>query len=189
MKKIVKFSLVAAILASFANAAVYEVDAAHTNVGFKVKHLSISKVNGNFGKFSATIDYDKSSNTLKTFEASIDATSINTQNETRDNHLRSADFFDTAKFEKITYKMMKFEKESPTEGKVVGTLTMHGITKPVVLKFELGGFSKDQDGKKKIGFSLEGHTKRSLFEIGLDTSDLTISDKVELEIEVEAKEG
>ncbi len=78
MKKIVKFSLVAAILASFANAAVYEVDAAHTNVGFKVKHLSISKVNGNFGKFSATIDYDKSSNTLKTFEASIDATSINT---------------------------------------------------------------------------------------------------------------
>ena len=84
--------------------------------------------------------------------------------------------------------MVKFEKESDTEGKVVGTLTMHGITKPVVLKFDLGGFTAGDDGKEKIGFSLEGNTKRKLFEIGLDTSEITLSDKVELEIEAEAKE-
>jgi len=125
---------------------------------------------------------------LKALEATIETASVNTQNDKRDEHLRSADFFNAAKFDKITYKMVKFEKESDTEGKVVGTLTMHGVTKPVVLRFELGGFTADKNGKEKIGFSLEGETKRKLFEIGLDTSEITLSDKVELEIEIEAKE-
>ena len=188
MKKLIKFSLTAALAASFANAAVYEIDPAHSSVGFKIKHLSISKVSGNFGKFDAVIDYDKDAKELKALEATIETASVNTQNEKRDEHLRSADFFNAAKFDKITYKMVKYEKESDTEGKVVGTLTMHGVNKPVVLKFELGGFTADKNGKGKIGFSLEGETKRKLFEIGLDTSEITLSDKVELEIEVEAKE-
>ena len=188
MKKLIKFSLVAALAASFANAAVYEIDPVHSNVGFKIKHLSISKVSGNFGKFDAVIDYDKDAKELKALEATIETASVNTQNDKRDEHLRSADFFNAAKFDKITYKMVKFGKESDTVGKVVGTLTMHGVTKPVVLKFELGGFTADKNGKEKIGFSLEGETKRKLFEIGLDTSEITLSDKVELEIEVEAKE-
>ena len=188
MKKLIKFSLAVALAASFANAAVYEIDPAHSNIGFKIKHLSISKVSGNFGKFDAVIDYDKDAKELKALEATIETASVNTQNEKRDEHLRSTDFFNAAKFDKITYKMVKFEKESDTEGKVVGTLTMHGVTKPVVLKFELGGFTADKNGKEKIGFSLEGETKRKLFEIGLDTSEITLSDKVGLEIEIEAKE-
>ena len=188
MKKLIKFSLAAALAASCVNAAVYEIDLAHSNVGFKIKPLSISKVRGNFGKFNAVIDYDKSAKELKALEATIETASVNTQNDKRDEHLRSADFFDAAKFDKITYKMVKFEKESDTEGKVVGTLTMRGITKPVVLKFELGGFTAGDNGKEKIGFSLEGNTKRKLFEIGLDTPEITLSDKVELEIEAEAKE-
>lgn len=188
MKNLIKFSLAAALAASFANATVYEADAVHSNVGFKIKHLSISKVSGNFGKFDAVIDYDKDAKELKALEATIQTASINTQNEKRDAHLQGTNFFDAAKFDKITYKMVKFEKESDTEGKVVGTLTMHGITKPVVLKFELGGFTTDQSGKEKIGFSLEGETRRKLFEIGMDTSEAALSDKVELEIEVEAKE-
>ena len=188
MKKLIKFSLAVALAASFANAAVYEIDPAHSSVGFKIKHLSMSKVSGNFGKFDAMIDCDKDAKELKALEATIQTASINTQNEKRDAHLQGANFFDTAKFDKITYKMVKFEKESDTEGKVVGTLTMHGVTKPVVLKFELGGFTADKNGKEKIGFSLEGETRRKLFEIGMDTSEAALSDKVELEIEVEAKE-
>ena len=110
MKQLIKFSLVAALAASFANAAVYEIDPAHSSVGFKIKHLSISKVSGNFGKFNAVIDYDKNAKELKALEATIETASVNTQNDKRDEHLRSADFFDAAKFDKITYKMVKFEK-------------------------------------------------------------------------------
>ena len=103
MKNLIKFSLAAALAASFANATVYEADAVHSNVGFKIKHLSISKVSGNFGKFDAVIDYDKDAKELKALEATIQTASINTQNEKRDAHLQGANFFDAAKFDKITH--------------------------------------------------------------------------------------
>ncbi|CAD7287119.1 YceI family protein [Campylobacter suis] len=185
MKKLTQISLSLILAATLANAAPYTIDKVHTDVSFKVTHLSISKVRGNFGSFDATIDFDKASNEVKAFDATIDAKSINTQNAKRDDHLRSADFFEADKFEKLSFKMTKYVKESDNEGKIHGDLMIRGITKPVVFDFELGGFHKTDKGEK-IGFSLETDINRKDFGVGKDSSNLTISDKVSIQIEAEA---
>jgi len=101
MKNLIKLSALAALSAGIVSAAEYKIDAFHSNVGFVAKHLTISKVNGNFKSYDAVVDYDKATNELKTLTADIDVTSINTQNEKRDKHLVGDDFFDAAKFPKI----------------------------------------------------------------------------------------
>lgn len=185
MNKIAKMSMALMMAVGFVNAAPYEIDKAHSNVLFKVTHLSISKVRGNFSDFDVIIDYDKSTNELRSLDANIKVKSISTDNEKRDEHLRSADFFDIAKFENITFKMTKYVKKDTKEGKVYGDLTIKGITKPVILDFELGGFSKTDNGEK-IGFNLNGDIKRKLFDVGADTSDMVISDEVDFDVDIEA---
>ncbi|WP_169975446.1 YceI family protein [Campylobacter sp. RM16191] len=187
MKKFIKFSVLAALCASFLNAASYEIDKSHSDLGFMVRHLKISKVRGNFQQYNALIDYDKASNELKALEVSIDANSINTQNQKRDEHLKNNDFFDTPKFDKITFKMTKFEKEGSNEGKIYGDLTIKGVKKPIKLDFEYHGDSKNMSGAEVIGFSINGDLKREDFGIGEKFPDAIVSNKVELKIEVEAK--
>lgn len=187
MRKFVKLSLFAAIFASFLNAANYQIDPSHSDVGFMVKHLKISKVRGNFQKYDATIDYDKATNELKTLEVNIDVNSINTQNQKRDDHLKNDDFFNTPKFDKITFKMTKFEKEGSNEGKIYGDLTIKGVSKPVKLDFEYNGDSKNMQGVEVIGFNIEGEILRGDFGVGDKFPDAMVSNKVELKIEVEAK--
>ncbi|MBR8463316.1 polyisoprenoid-binding protein [Campylobacter sp. faydin G-24] len=187
MKNTLKASLIAIIFALSANATNYEIDPNHSNVGFEVKHFKISKVNGNFKSYKADIDYDKTTNIFNKFDVTIDTSSINTQNDKRDEHLRTADFFDVSKFDKIKFKMTKFEKDGNDEGKIYGDLTMKGITKPIVLDFDYHGENKNAQGKEIIGFSLESKILRSDFGIGGGFADATISDRVNLEIDVEAK--
>lgn len=187
MNKLIKSSVIVALLAGFLNAATYEIDAAHSDVGFVARHLKISKVRGNFQKYNAVIDYDKATNQLNALDVTIDASSINTQNQKRDDHLRNPDFFEAEKFGKITFKMTKFEKNGSNEGKIYGDLTIKNVTKPVKLDFEYNGDSKNMQGVEVIGFSIEGDILRNDFGIGEKFPDAMVSNKVEIKIEVEAK--
>lgn len=186
MRQILKFLLPFALFAGLLNAANYEADASHSNVGFSVKHLKITKVYGNFVNYEAKISYDKDANKLSKLEADIEVKSINTQNQKRDGHLIEEDFFDAAKFKKIKFKMVRFEKKDQTKGKIYGNITIKDITKPIELDFEYGGENKDRHGVEKIGLSLDGELLRSSFGIGKKYPDSLISDKIDIKIDIEA---
>jgi polyisoprenoid-binding protein YceI len=169
--------------------ATYKIDPSHSEITFKVKHLVISTVSGNFSKFDATMESSKAdfSDAVISFEADVD--SISTNNEQRDAHLKSADFFHAEKFPKITFQSTAFEKQSDSDYSLKGDLTIFGVTKPVSLKAEHGGNVVDPWGQNKEGFEIEGKIKRSDF--GLKWNALTeaggaiVSDDVRLILNVE----
>jgi len=117
-----------------AGAATWVLDPAHTNINFSVRHMMLSDVTGEFDKFSGTITANDDDPKSVEIEVTIDAASINTRNEKRDMHLKSPDFLDVAKYPTITFKSLKIEPVSDTKWKITGNLTMHGVTKPVVLE-------------------------------------------------------
>ncbi|EPW7801319.1 TPA: polyisoprenoid-binding protein [Campylobacter coli] len=189
MKKILLSSLVAAsLLSAGLFAKEYALDKTHTDVGFKIKHLQISNVKGNFQDYDAVIDFDPASFEFKKLEATIKVASVNTDNQTRDNHLQQNDFFKAKQFSNMTFVMKKYEKIDNEKGKMTGTLTITGVSKDVVLDTEIGGTAKGKDGKEKVGFSLNGKIKRSDFNFAPGTSTITLSDDINLNIEVEANE-
>lgn len=181
MKKILA---VVVLLSSLAYAAPYSVDVAHSSVGFKVKHMMISKVNGNFKSFSGLFDYDEKTKIITSITAEIAVASINTEDAKRDAHLKSADFFDAEKFGTIT-----FVSKSIVGDKVIGDLTMKGVTKSVTFEYEFGGATTNPWGKKIAGFSLYGKIDRRDFGITwnkvLDVGGIAVSNDVKLSIEVE----
>ncbi|MDE5591353.1 MAG: YceI family protein, partial [Helicobacter sp.] len=113
---------------------------------------------------------------------------INTDNQSRDEHLRGDDFFQTKKYPDMTFVMKKYEKISNEKGRVTGTLTLAGVSKNITLDSEIGGIAKGKDGKERIGFSLNGKIKRSDFKFASSISTLTVGDDVYLNIEIEAIE-
>ncbi|TKX32667.1 YceI family protein [Campylobacter aviculae] len=189
MKKILLSSLVAvSLLSTGLFAKEYTLDKAHTDVGFKIKHLQISNVKGNFKDYSAVIDFDPKSAEFKKLEATIKVESVNTENQTRDNHLKQDDFFKAKKYPDMTFVMKKYKKINNEKGKMTGILTIAGVSKEVVLDTEIGGVAKGKDGKEKVGFSLNGKIKRSDFKFASGTSTITLGDDINLSIEVEANE-
>lgn len=186
-----KKNLIATVLAglligsSVASAAVYKVDVSHSNVGFKVKHMMISTVTGKFSNFNGTYDLDKGQ--FKSLSGQIKADSVDTGIAKRDDHLRSADFFDTAKFPDITFVMT-----SATKDKMTGNLTIHGITKKVTLDIEMGGVVEDPWGNMRSGFVLTGSVKRKDFGLNwnkaIEAGGVVVGDDVKLVIEVEGIE-
>ena len=126
-------SVVCGLAASSAHAATWVLDPAHTNIGFSVRHMMLSNVTGEFDKFSGTITANDDDPKSVEINVTIDAASIDTHNEKRDAHLKSPDFFDVAKYPTITFKSVKIEPDGDNRWKVTGDLTMHGVTKPVVL--------------------------------------------------------
>lgn len=164
--------------------ATYKIDAAHSEIGFKVRHLVISNVSGNFTKFDATMTADKPDFTdaQVTFEA--DADSVTTHNEQRDAHLKSDDFFNAEQFPKLTFKSTSVEKKSNDEYILHGDLTIRDITKPVSLHVEHGGHMIDPWGQAKEGFEITGKINRK--DYGLKWNALTeaggavVSDEVRL---------
>ena len=177
-------------LAAAAFAGNWDLDQAHSKVGFTVTHMAISTVEGSFGKYTATVNYDEANPASLTFDATIEAASVNTANEKRDEHLRGADFFDVANAPNITFKSTKTEVVSPGKLKVTGDLTMRGVTKSIVL--DLVGLDKVIDtpwGTRKAAVTDTGEINRQdfgmKFNSALPGGDLIVSDKVKLHLIVE----
>ncbi len=118
---------------SLAPAATYEIDPAHSSAQFTVKHLMISNVHGQFSKVTGTLDFNPNNPAMDSVKATIDASTVNTQEPKRDEHLKSPDFLDVAKFPTITFQSTSFRKMEDGKYKVAGDLTIHGVTKRVVL--------------------------------------------------------
>ncbi len=169
-------------------AAHYEIDTAHSSVNFKIGHL-FSKVNGTFNEFSGTVQYEPGKPEAWGTHAVIKASSIDTNNENRDKHLRSADFFDVEKYPEITFKSTKIESTGENTAKLEGTLSMHGVEKPVVLDLEIHGIGKDPWGNTRAGFTAKGKINRKDFGIvynqKLETGNLLLGEEVEIILEVE----
>ena len=162
----------------------YKVDNAHTNVGFTVKHMMITNVNGNFKTYDANIDYDEATKTFKKFSATVDTKTVDTGIEKRDDHLRSDDFFASDKFENMTFVMTSYEADG-NEGKMKGNLTIRGISKPVILKVEDLALMGN-----KVGFSLEGKINRTDFDLkwnkAIELGGVAVSEEVKIKVDVEA---
>lgn len=189
MKKILFSSVLAAsLLVSNALAKEFYIDKAHSNVGFKIKHLQISNVNGNFKDYDALIDFDSKNYSFNKLEAKMKVSSINTENQTRDNHLQQDDFFKAQKYPSVEFVMKKYEKISNEKGKMIGTLSIAGVSKEISLDTEIGGVIKTDSNKEKAGFTLKANIKRSDFNFAPNTSTITLSDDIALNIEMEINE-
>ncbi|PWA12890.1 hypothetical protein DCC39_03195 [Pueribacillus theae] len=170
--------------------AIWNIDAAHTNVGFSVKHMMVSKVRGNFTNFEGTIEGDPEDLTSAKVQFKIKVESINTSNEDRDNHLRSADFFDAETYPDITFTSTIIEKKDDNEYDVTGDLTIKGVTKPVTLEAEFEGKGVNPWGQEVAGFTVEGKLSRKEFGLtwnqALETGGVLVGDEIKLIIELEA---
>ncbi len=177
-------ALVALLAVPALAADTYKIEGSHTQSAFAVKHLMISTVRGEFGKTEGTIVLDPADLTRSTVEATIDATTIDTRDAKRDDHLKNADFFDVAKFPKITFKSTKVEKAA--DGlKVTGDLTIKGVTKPVVLS--VAGPTdeiKDPWGNTRRGLSATTKINRKDFGVSYGPNAV-VSDEVAITIDAE----
>jgi polyisoprenoid-binding protein YceI len=167
-------------------------DTAHSTVGFWVKHMMFAKVRGEFTSWTGSLSFDPADlGTLKV-EAKIDAASINTGNEARDNHLRSGDFFDVEQHPSLTFGSSKVEG-SGDRLKVYGDLTLHGVSKPVVLDVERTGSGKDPWGNERVGFHAKTTINRKDFGLGwnqaLEAGGVLVGEEIHIEIEVQAIKG
>ena len=158
----------------------WSLDKNHAKLGFTITHLMVSEIEGNFKNFDAKIAAPKVDFTDAVVEMTAETTSVNTDNEKRDNHLRTADFFDVAKFPLMTFKSTSFKKSGLKTYKVKGDLTMHGITKPVTLDV-ICNIGADPMSKKPIaGFKITGKLKRSDFGIGSTFPAAMLGDEVSI---------
>ena len=166
----------------------WTIDPTHSEVGFSARHMMVSKVRGKFANFSGTI-VTGSNPVDSSVTAEIDLSSIDTGNADRDNHIRSADFFDVDHHRSMTFRSTGVRAWGD-EYLLDGDLTLKGVTRPVSLKLELGGFGPDPFGGVRAGFTATGEIKRSDFGIDfnavLETGGVVVSDKVNLHLEIEA---
>lgn len=164
----------------------WQIDPAHTSVDFAVKHLMISTVRGRFGSVSGTLTGLGKSPALS---VSIDAASIDTRVAQRDEHLRSADFFDVANHPTITFTSRRVEGQPTRSFKLIGDLTIRGVTREVALDVEYQGGGKDPWGNQRMGFSASGKLDRKEFGLTwnqvLEAGGLTVGDEVKFTIDVE----
>lgn len=193
MRKRLLFSI-ALILALAVSTAVlaadtYKLDVAHSNVEFKIRHL-VSQVTGRFGEFDATLQLDAADPTRSTVELTIKASSIDTREPKRDNHLRSPDFFDVQKFPEMTFKSTKIVKGSGNTYQVTGSFTMHGVTKEITIPVEFLGTAKDPWGNERAGFSATFPIDRKEYGVSwnkaLDAGGFLLGDEVTATVNLEA---
>jgi polyisoprenoid-binding protein YceI len=169
--------------------ATWNIDPNHSEVTFKVKHLVISTVTGQFKSFSGTVEAASDDFSDAKIEFAIDLDSIDTRNEQRDGHLKSADFFDVANHPQMTFKSTSVEKVSGSDYKLTGDLTIKGTTKSITLDVEFGGLQNDFYGNTVAGFELSGKINRQ--EFGLtwsavtETGGIVVSDDVKISANIE----
>ena len=187
MKTVKLFAAVVAIMASqFGFSQTWTLDKAHARLGFTVTHLMVSDVEGGFKSFDLKVTSSKDDFSDAQVELTADVNSVSTDNEKRDAHIKSPDFFDAAKFGTLSFKSTSFKKIGDKKYKVTGNLTLHGVTKPVELDVTLNGTTIHPYSKKTIaGFKVTGVFKRSDFGIGASTPTSVVSDEVTLNSSVE----
>jgi len=181
----------AVALSAPALAATWQIDPAHSNVSFSVRHMMVSNVRGEFTKVSGTVEGDEKTPAQAVITATIDATSINTREAKRDDHLKSPDFLDVAKYPTIIFKSKKIEPSGSGQFKVTGDLTLHGVTKEVVLDVsDVTAPIKDPMGKTRAGAQASTKIDRKDFGINwskvIDGGGLMVGDEVAISIDVEA---
>jgi polyisoprenoid-binding protein YceI len=168
----------------------WNIDTAHSTAGFTVKHLMVSTVPGSFGKVSGKITYDPKNPASLAAEATIDASTINTNNERRDTHLKSADFFEVAKYPTITFKSKRAIPGAAGAAKLVGDLTMHGVTREVTLDVSDLGEPVNAGRNFVVGATASTTIKRSEWGLtwnrALEAGGVTVSDEVRITLGIEA---
>lgn len=191
-KNITRAMLTAAImiLPSLAAASQWNIDPDHSNVGFSVSHLMVSHVKGNFNKYSGVVDINDKDITKSKVDVTIDASSINTNVQKRDEHLKSADFFDVAKYPTLTFVSKKWAKSAKGALTVTGDLTIHGVTKLVVLHVaSFSRESKDPWGGTRRGTSASTIINRKDFGLvwnqALETGGVAVGEEVNISLDVE----
>ncbi len=192
-KQRITFSTVLALLlfllAAPVSAAEYSIDSVHSEVGFKVKHLSISWVKGRFGDFSGSFSLPDSGFKGAKAEALIKTASVDTGVERRDNHLRSADFFEVEKYPEMSFTSKAARGISGEKFQLVGDLTLHGTTREIVLDVELNGKVKDHRGNERAAFTASTTINRQDFGLTygqvLETGGLVVGNEIHITLEIE----
>jgi len=192
MKRLITIIISIAVLAvpALSLASTWTIDPEHSNVGFKVRHLMISNVKGSFEKFSGTVIINDRDITRSKVDVSIDTNSINTTVRKRDEHLRSADFFDVARYPAMTFVSKRVVKEGEGRLKVIGNLTLHGVTREVTLDVEgPSRESKDLWGNTRIGVTATTRINRKEFGLTwnkmLETGGVAVGEEIAITLEIE----
>ncbi len=168
-------------------AGTWTIDPVHSEVGFSARHMMVSKVRGKFTTFEGQV-VTAAEPLQSSVTATIDLTTIDTGNPDRDNHIRSADFFDVDQHKTMTYRSTGVRSEGD-DLFLDGELTLKGVTKPVPLRLELGGFGPDAYGGTRAGFTATGQISRSDFGVNfnavMETGGVVVSDKIDIQLEIE----
>jgi polyisoprenoid-binding protein YceI len=174
--------------AAITTAATYTLDPAHSSVTFSVKHMAISRVNGQFGSFTASFDYDPAQPETWSAQASIDAASITTFNDRRDAHLRSEDFLFVEKFPTVTFKSTKLRHVEGDRYEMVGELSLRGVTRPVTLAVVYNGSIVGPRGDQRVGFTATTTINRKDFGVAWNNmieATQVAGDQVDITIQAE----
>jgi polyisoprenoid-binding protein YceI len=167
----------------------WQIDPTHTTIGFSVRHAMIAKVRGRFTDFAGSFTLDGDNPANSSAQLTVLLTSVDTQNDDRDNHLRSAEFFDVESFPEMTFISTGVEAKG-SDFVVTGDLSLHGTAKSVPVKFELVGISQDPWGNTRIGFEGEAEINRRDFglewNVALDTGGVLVSENIKITLDVEA---
>lgn len=167
----------------------WTLDPSHSELEFKVRHMMITNVKGEFKKFDATIVSDGSDFSKANIDVTIEAASVSTGNEERDGHLKGADFFEVEKYPALSFKSTSLRQVDDDDYELKGILEIKGVKKEVVLDVEFGGINKDPWGNEKVGFSVEGKVNRKDFGLNwnaaLETGGVLVSDEVKISADVQ----
>ncbi len=170
----------------------WEFDTAHAQIEFSARHMMVTTVRGRFNKWAGTIELDENNPSASKVNVQIEAASIDTNQEQRDGHLRSADFLDVDNYPYITFVSTHVEEPKDNQFKVTGDLTIHGVTRPVTLDAEVNGPVKDMRGGRRASFNLTTSISRKDFglnwNVALESGGWLVSDKVNITIEAPAVE-
>jgi polyisoprenoid-binding protein YceI len=185
MMKAIPIALFAVAMACTTQAETFAVDTGHAEIGFSVKHMMVSNTKGTFNRFEGTVEFDLESKTLESIQGSIDVSSIDTNNQKRDDHLRNADFFHVEKFPNMTFKSTAVKKTGENTYTVTGNLNVLGADREVELPVTLNGPIDDPYGLKRIG--LECQTVLNRRDLGITHSPSSmIGDDVKIDLQLEA---
>lgn len=167
----------------------WQIDPAHTAIEFSVRHMMISNVRGQFDSFSGTVEFDEQNPAATTVDITIDVASINTRDGDRDNHLKSPDFFDANVYPHITFKSRRVEVQSDTSARLIGDLTIRGVTQEVALEVTYHGTAKSPWGSVSAGFHAAATINRKAWGLTwnqvLETGGVLVGEDVTIRIEAE----